>query len=130
MTAGGLHKILYVEDDRDIQRIAQLALERIGGFEIKLCGSGQEALAEVGGFAPDLILLDIMLPEMDGLTILDALQRDAGTAGIPVVFMTARVQAEDVAEYRQRGALDVIFKPFDPMTLADRLREIWLTRQP
>lgn len=125
MTKGELNKILYVEDDRDIQRIAQLALEKVGGFDVKICSSGHEALAEVSGFSPDLILLDIMLPEMDGLTILETLQQNEATAHIPVVFMTARVQADDVAEYQRRGALDVIFKPFDPMTLAGKLKEIW-----
>ena len=122
---GELKKILYVEDDPHIRRIAQLALQKVGGFEVNICSSGRQALAEAPVFMPDLILLDIMLPEMDGLTIQAELQRNEAVADIPVVFMTARVQADEVLEYRQRGALGVIFKPFDPMTLASQLRELW-----
>jgi len=122
---GELKKILYVEDDPHIQRIAQLALQKVGGFEVNICSSGRQALAEAPVFMPDLILLDIMLPEMDGLTIQAELQRNEAVADIPVVFMTARVQADEVQEYRQRGAWGVIFKPFDPITLASQLRELW-----
>lgn len=125
MTTGELNKILYVEDDPDIQRIAQIALEKVGGFEVRICSSGQQALNEVAGFSPDLVILDIMLPEMDGLSILAALRRNEATAQIPVVFMTARVQADEVEEYRRRGAIDVIFKPFDPMTLSGKLQDLW-----
>ncbi|MGR8935608.1 MAG: response regulator, partial [Gammaproteobacteria bacterium] len=78
----------------------------------------------VSEFDPDLILLDIMLPAMDGLAIQDALGKDVQTADIPIVFMTAKVQNEEVEEYRRRGALGVIFKPFNPMTLAGELREL------
>jgi len=129
MIKGELKKILYVEDDRDIQRIAQLALEKVGGFDVKICSTGREALAEVTDFCPDLMLLDIMLPEMDGLTILEALQKNQETTHIPVVFITARVPADEVIEYQKRGALDVISKPFDPMKLASLLKEIWHNRQ-
>lgn len=129
MTTGELKKILYVEDDLDIQRIAQIALEKVGGFEVKICSRGQEALDEVTGFNPDLVLLDIMLPEMDGLSILAALRQNEATAQIPVVFMTARVQADEVEEYRRRGAIDVIFKPFDPMTLSGKLQDLWNASQ-
>lgn len=122
---GELKKILYVEDDPHIQRIAQLALQKVGGFEVNICSSGRQALVEAPIFMPDLILLDIMLPEMDGLTIQAELKRNQAVADIPVVFMTARVQADEVQEYRRRGALGVIFKPFDPMTLASQLRELW-----
>lgn len=125
MTTGELNKILYVEDDPDIQRIAQVALEKVGGFEVRICSSGQQALNEVAGFSPDLVILDIMLPEMDGLSILSALRQNEATAQIPVVFMTARVQAGEVEEYRRRGAIDVIFKPFDPMTLSGKLQDLW-----
>jgi len=123
-----LRKILYVEDDPHIQRIAQLALQKVGGFEVNICSSGQQALAEVPVFMPDLILLDVMLPEMDGLTIQAKLKQNQASADIPVVFMTARVQADEVQEYQQRGALGVIFKPFDPMMLAKQLRDLWSGR--
>lgn len=126
---GELKKILYVEDDPHIQRIAQLALQKVGGFDVCICSSGRQALAEAPVFMPDLILLDIMLPEMDGLTIQAELKRNETVADIPVVFMTARVQTDEVQEYRRRGALGVIFKPFDPMTLANQLRELWNGRE-
>ena len=125
MNKNSLKKILYVEDDPDIQRIAQIALEKVGGFEIKACNSGAEALAVVTEFMPDLILLDIMLPEMDGLEIQGVLRQSAQTRSIPVVFMTAKVQENDVEDYYRCGALGVITKPFNPMTLADQLRELW-----
>ncbi len=120
-----LNRILYVEDEPDIQSIAKLSLEAVGGFEVKICSSGEEALGETKGFAPDLILLDVMMPGMDGPTTLKALQSSPELGQIPVVFMTAKVQAGEVTHYRSLGALDVIPKPFDPMTLPDQVREIW-----
>lgn len=123
--ANALTKILYVEDDPHIQRIAQIALQKVGGFEVKICSSGMEALTEAHIFNPDLVLLDVMLPEMNGLAILEALRRDAQTEKIPVVFMTAKIQASDIEDYCRPGVLGVVFKPFDPMTLAAKLREFW-----
>lgn len=126
MTRPALQKILYVEDDADIQAVARMALEIVGGFEIMACNSGQDALdAAVSGFQPDLLLLDVMMPGMDGPTTLAGLRRLEQTASIPVVFMTAKVQANEVEHYASLGALGVIAKPFDPMLLADRLRALW-----
>lgn len=120
-----LSKILYVEDDDDIRTIAQLALETVGGFVLKSCGGGAQALREGPGFAPDLILLDVMMPGMDGPSTLAALREHAALKAVPVIFMTAKVQPDEIAHYRALGALDVIAKPFDPMTLADQVRAIW-----
>lgn len=120
-----LSRILFVEDDPDIQTVARMALEAVGGFSVLPCSSGAEALERVGPFSPDLILLDVMMPGMDGLATLEALRRLPETAGIPVVFMTAKVQAQEVARYREVGAVDVIAKPFDPMTLPATVRSIW-----
>jgi len=120
-----LHKILYVEDDTDIQVVAKLALEAIGGFTIAVCSSGREAVARAEGFAPDLILLDVMMPDMDGPTTLKALRGLPSVGNSPVVFMTAKVQPQEVAQYRSLGVIDVIPKPFDPMTLAEQVRAIW-----
>jgi two-component system, OmpR family, response regulator len=128
--ATALRRILFVEDDLDIQKIAKLALEALGGFSVLACASGSEALDAVAGFAPDLILLDVMMPGMDGPATLSALRRLPAAEKIPAVFMTARVQAHELAGYRALGAADVIAKPFDPMTLADTVREIWLSLQP
>ncbi|MFP8776959.1 response regulator [Hydrogenophaga sp. RWCD_12] len=120
-----LERILYVEDEPDIQAVAAMALEMVGGFQVKVCSSGEEALQEVRSFAPDLILLDVMMPGMDGPGTLRALRAMPATARVPVAFMTAKVQPEEVEHYRALGALDVIAKPFDPMTLSTRVRDIW-----
>ena len=125
MAEGELSKILYVEDDPDIQVVAQMALETVGGFTLCVCSSGQEALDQAQGFAPDLILLDVMMPEMDGPTTLVNLRNIDSLAQTPAVFMTAKVMPSDVERYRELGAVDVIAKPFDPMTLAGRIQEIW-----
>jgi two-component system OmpR family response regulator len=120
-----LHRILVVEDDPDIQVVATMALESLGGFQVLPCSSGAEALARCAEFVPDLVLLDVMMPKMDGPAMLEALRGLPAFAATPVVFMTARVQAHEVARYRELGAADVIAKPFDPMTLADTVRGIW-----
>lgn len=120
-----LERILYVEDETDIQTIARMALETVGGFSVEVCGSGQEALDVFPKFKPDLVLLDVMMPEMDGPETLRALRALPGGESIPVIFMTAKVQSHEIAEYRDIGAVDVIAKPFDPMTLAGKVQEIW-----
>ena len=122
-------KILYVEDEPDIQAIAKIALETIGGFTVRICSSGREALETIGEFNPDCILLDVMMPGMDGPTTLKALRQLPGFATTPVVFMTAKVQPREVAEFKALGALDMIAKPFNPMTLASTLRQILEGRQ-
>ena len=115
-----------VEDEPDIQEIAQLALEAVGGFQVKICSSGREALRDAPSFAPDLILLDVMMAKMDGPSTLAQLRLIPQLARTPVIFMTAKVQPHEVEQYQQLGALDVISKPFDPMALSDTVREIWL----
>lgn len=123
-----LQRILYVEDEPDIQAVAKLALEMVGGFTVKICSSGDEALREAAAFAPDMILLDVMMPGIDGPATLKGLREQSALSQVPVAFMTAKVQANEVNQYKSLGALDVIAKPFDPMTLADRVRAIWGTR--
>jgi two-component system OmpR family response regulator len=135
MAETALRRILLVEDDPDIRQVAKLALEALGGFSVLPCGSGPEALAALSAsadpanaaddWAPDLILLDVMMPGMDGPETLRALRRIPGAERLPAVFMTARVQAEEVAAYRAMGAADVIAKPFDPMRLAEIVLGIW-----
>jgi two-component system, OmpR family, response regulator len=120
-----LRRILFVEDDPDIQTVAKMALEAIGGFHVLACGSGSEALTRLGEFAPDLILLDVMMPGMDGPATLAALRESPAGRGLPVVFMTSRVQAQEVAAYREMGAADVIPKPFDPMALSEQVQSVW-----
>ena len=125
-----LRTILYVEDEPDIQSIAKMALEALGGWEVHLCDNGEQALERAESIQPDLILLDVMMPCMDGPTTLRALQERGGRlASIPVVFMTAKAQAHEVKQYQDLGALDVISKPFDPMKLPEQIRQIWQQAQ-
>jgi len=120
-----LKRILHVEDDRSIQAVAKVALEAVGGFQVLSCASGQEALDQVQGFAPDFILLDVMMPGMDGPATLSKLRELVDIEQVPVAFMTAKVQPQEIEQYRQLGAREVIVKPFDPMTLAAQVRSIW-----
>jgi len=125
MTIPKLDKILMVEDDLDIQTVAEMALAAVGGHTVHLCSSGQQALDDVAGFAPDLILLDVMMPGMDGPTTYHALRSRPETATTPVIFMTAKVQPAELASYKTLGAIGVIQKPFDPMTLSSDVAALW-----
>lgn len=120
-----LKRILYVEDEPDIQAVARIALEHVGGFILEICNSGMEALERGPLFKPDLLLLDVMMPGMDGVTTLRELRKLPGLQTIPAMFMTAKVQPSEVAQLRQQGAIDVIPKPFDPMTLSENIRSLW-----
>lgn len=119
-----INKILYVEDEYDIQTIAKIALGDIGGFTLETCSSGAEAIEKAKSFTPDLILLDVMMPNMDGPQTLQELRKIPNTASTPVIFMTAKVQAKEVEYYKSLGAVDVISKPFDPMALAETIKKI------
>ncbi|MFL6656898.1 MAG: response regulator [Massilia sp.] len=120
-----LNLVLYVEDDPDIQMVAQMALEVVGGLTLRSCSSGQEAIDAAATCQPDLILLDVMMPGLDGPATLAQLRKLPNTASTPVVFMTAKVQTAEVAYYKTLGALGVIAKPFDPMQLAQQVRQFW-----
>lgn len=120
-----LERILYVEDDPDIQVIAKLALIDLGGFSVTACASGTEAVAAFAEAKPQLVLLDVMMPGMDGPETMQELRKQPGGEHIPVVFMTAKVQAHEVSHYLDMGAAGVIRKPFDPMTLAEQIRALW-----
>lgn len=120
-----LKRILYAEDEPLIQAVAKLALEKVGGFEVLICSSGAEALEKVAAFSPDLILLDVVMPGMDGPATLQRLRGESATLAIPVVFLTANAQPAEVAHYKSLGAKDVVAKPFNPMTLAAQIRHIW-----
>ncbi|GAA3956568.1 response regulator [Allohahella marinimesophila] len=118
-----LKKVLHVEDDPSIRTIARLAIEVVGGLTLLSCEDGRSALVQVEEFSPDLILLDVMLPDMDGPAILKALQAQMDLAQTPVLFMTAKVHKTELNRFQALGAFGVIPKPFDPMTLAQTLRE-------
>lgn len=120
-----LHRILYVEDDPDIQAIAVMALEAVARMTVLACSSGPEALEAAVAFAPDLIVLDVMMPDMDGPSTLAGLRQLAPLSTTPVVFITAKTQPTEILRLKELGALEVITKPFDPMQLGDQLRAIW-----
>ncbi len=125
MDNNNLQRILMVEDDPDIQTITKFTLEAVGGFTVQVCGEGRCALETTRSYNPDLILLDVMMPDLDGPGVLKLLRANPDTKQIPVIFMTAKAQPSEIAEFKQLGAVDVIPKPFDPMTLSDTIRSIW-----
>jgi CheY-like chemotaxis protein len=120
-----LTNILCAEDDPDIQAIIQMSLELVGGFTVRLVDNGREALEQLSTFTPDLILLDVMMPEMDGPATLEALRARPELASTPVVFLTAKTQQSEVDQYRLLGIAEVIQKPFDPLALPEQVRAIW-----
>ena len=120
-----LKKIMYVEDQKDIQIVARVALENVGGFELMICNNGDEALANAENFSPDLFLLDVMMPGMDGPEILAELRKNPQFKNTPVMFMTAKIQSDEVDRLLALGATGVIPKPFDPKTLAQDIRKRW-----
>ena len=118
-------RILHVDDDADIQMVTRVALESIGGFEVACCLSGEEAVRKAADYVPDLILLDVMMPGMDGPATLRELKKIEEAAEIPIIFMTAKVQTHEIEEYNDLGAIGVVVKPFDPVALCDDIRAIW-----
>jgi two-component system OmpR family response regulator len=115
-------RILHVDDEPDIREVVELSLGLDPDFAVRSCGSGREALAVAAEWQPDFILLDVMMPAMDGPSTLVQLRENARSATIPVIFMTARAQARELDHFRSLGAVGVIAKPFDPMTLAASVR--------
>jgi two-component system OmpR family response regulator len=120
-----LRRILMVEDEPDIQMVARVALEVVGGLDVEICASGAEALERIPEIRPDLVLMDVMMPGLDGPSTLRKLRGSPDTAAYPVIFMTAKVQPHEVSKYKEIGALGVIPKPFDPMRLALLVKSIW-----
>lgn len=120
-----LKRVLLVEDETDIRTVACLALEAAGGLEVVPCASGEEALVAAPSAQADLLVLDVMMPGMDGPTTLNRLRAVPATAATPAVFLTAKAQPQEVSALRATGAIAVLTKPFDPMTLAANLRKIW-----
>ena len=120
-----LKKILYAEDEPDIRQIATLAFEAMGGFEVVTCETGETVVERAHAFQPDLVVLDVMMPGVDGPGAMGALRQTEEFQDTPMVFMTAKVMPAELEWFKQLGALDVITKPFDPTTLCDQLRRIW-----
>jgi two-component system, OmpR family, response regulator len=121
-----LKKILYAEDEDDIRAIAQIALEDIGGYTVRYCTNGQKIIEAAKEFIPDLLLLDVMMPETDGPTALLELRKNPDFINIPAIFMTAKIQSDELREYQSIGAIEVITKPFNPITLAETIQNAWL----
>lgn len=117
-------KILLIDDEADIRKIAKLSLEAVGKHTVVLAANAQEGLALAASQRPELIILDVMMPGMDGVSTLAALRKDPALAAIPVIFMTAKVQRAETEHYTKLGAVGVIGKPFDPMTLPTEIKMI------
>jgi CheY-like chemotaxis protein len=119
-----MRDVLLVDDEPDIRTLATMSLTRVGKFEVRTARSGVEALQLVRERQPDVIILDVMMPEMDGPTTLAALRNEEASKDIPVIFMTTKVLSLEVERWRSLGAAGVIQKPFDPMTLPTEVRAI------
>jgi two-component system, OmpR family, response regulator len=120
-----LNKICYVEDDEDIQRIVRMSLERVGKMTVEIVTDPMTAIGVMQSFKPDLVMLDWMMPGMDGPTLFRKMKQDPQTSGLPVVFITAKAQQRDMEELMTLGAAGTISKPFSPKELPDQLRAIW-----
>ena len=120
-----LHTVMHVDDEPDIREIAKMSLEIVGGFEVIQCSGGAEAVRKAAEQAPDLILLDVMMPELDGVETYRRLRELKNLANTKIVFMTAKVSRSDHERLRSLGADDVLVKPFDPMLLPTQVSDIW-----
>jgi diguanylate cyclase (GGDEF)-like protein len=123
-----LKTLLYVDDDSDIREIVQMSLSLDGQLHVITSDGGERALLKMRMEHPDLVILDVMMPGMDGPTLLKRMRTDPGLAHTPVIFMTAKASAEETARFRELSAIGVIAKPFDPMTLAGQVKALWEAR--
>jgi CheY-like chemotaxis protein len=114
-------RILVVDNEPYIQEVAKVCLETVASWDVLLASSGAECLRVAAAEQPDAILLDVMMPDMDGMTTLQKLQENPATQAIPVILLTAKIQASDRRRYAQMGTLAAIAKPFDPLKLAEQV---------
>lgn len=123
----GLERVLLVDDEEDIRTVARVALEQLGGLELVTCAGGEEAVEAARRTRPQIIVLDVMMPGMDGMETLRVLEREVlgSRVDVPIVFLTARADPEEEKAWREAGVAEVILKPFDPARLADRLRDVY-----
>lgn len=117
-------RILVVDDDEDVRRLAVMSLTRVGGFDVRSVGSGAECLEELARERPDAVVLDVMMPVMDGPATLAAIRDSAAVYDLPVVFLTAGIVAADMDRLRSLPVAGVLHKPFDPLTLPSELAEL------
>ena len=125
MPAQALNRICYVEDDEDIQRIVRMSLERVGKMTVEVVGDPLLAIDRIIAFKPDLVMLDWMMPGMDGPTLYRKMLETPETKSMPVVFITAKASQRELDELRKLGAAGTISKPFSPKDLPEQLRAIW-----
>ena len=125
MPSRPLNRICYVEDDEDIQRIVRMSLERVGKMTVAVVGDPTQAIETITEFRPDLVMLDWMMPVMDGPTLFRQMKLRPETSALPVVFITARAGQRDLEELKTLGAAGTISKPFSPKDLPEQLRAIW-----
>lgn len=116
-------RILIIDDEDDIRQVAALSLEMVAGWQVVTAASGTEGMARASMEKPDAILLDVMMPGMDGPTTYLEMQKNPETAGIPVLLLTAKVQGQDQKRFAALGVASVLFKPFDPLSLAAQISE-------
>lgn len=117
-------RILLIEDDPDIQKMVQLSLKYQGGHQVSVASGGAEGLKKAEAESPDLILLDVMMPEMDGYETCRRLKAQPGTRHIPVIFLSARAQHSEIQKGKDLGAIGYLVKPFDPMALSGQLEAL------
>lgn len=120
-----LRRVMCVEDDPDIRMILEFSLGTVGGYDVRCCPGGRSAVAEAPAFRPDLVLLDVMMPDLSGPETLVALRELPAMQGVPVVFMTAKAMPEELEQLLEHGATGLIVKPFDPMSLPQDIRPYW-----
>lgn len=118
-------RIVYADDDDDIRELLQLSLELAGGFEVSTVANGQAAVVAVAANRPDLVILDVMMPGLDGPATLAEIRRIEAAGQVPIVFFTAKLQRDEVDRLMSLGAAGVLGKPFDPITIADNIIAIW-----
>ncbi|MFZ5824884.1 MAG: response regulator [Bacillota bacterium] len=117
-------RILLIEDDPDIQKMVELSLKYQGGHQVSVASGGKEGLEKANAVKPDLILLDVMMPEMDGYETCRRLKADPATQRIPVIFLSARAQQAEIQKGKDLGAIGYLVKPFDPMSLSSQLEAL------
>lgn len=121
-----LKTLLYIDDDANLRALVEMSLTTIGNYSVKACASGAEALSLLQHYAPDMILLDMMMPDMDGFETLSRIRACKTGENIPVIFITGESDSELLVDtFKQTGVIAVISKPFNPMHLVTQIRNIW-----
>jgi CheY-like chemotaxis protein len=125
MQRQSLKTVLYVDDEPDIREVVEMSLSLVAGLNVHVCESGERALQMLPELRPDMVLLDVMMPGMDGPSTLLKMRTMSGFESVPVIFMTAKAMPQEIARFRELGAVAVIAKPFDPLTLGNQVVELW-----